>query len=203
MWSSYFQGLGLCGALIVAIGAQNAHVLRLGLQRQHVGLTVAVCVAVDVLLIGAGVAGMGALIEHSPLLLGIARWGGVLFLAAYGLRAFRQAWGGASLKLQGQAPPLTARQALGAVLATSLLNPHVYLDSVVLLGSVGGRLPLSGQLGFTAGATSASLLWFVALGYGARWLSPWFARPAAWRLLDAAVGTVMATLAGMLALQGV
>jgi L-lysine exporter family protein LysE/ArgO len=189
--------------LIIAIGAQNAHVLRTGLLRRHVALTVAACILIDVMLICAGIAGMGALIEDSPLLLGLARWGGVVFLAAYGLRAFRQAWAGASLRLETDAPAVPARQALAAVLAVSLLNPHLYLDTMVLLGSLGGRQAGDGKLWFAAGAISASMLWFPTLGFGARLLTPWFARPMAWRVLDAGVGTVMAGLAGMLALSGV
>lgn len=203
MLSSYLQGLGLGAGLIIAIGAQNAHVLRMGLRRQHVGLTVALCIVIDGVLISAGVAGMGALIQRHPALLALVRWGGVLFLAAYGLRAFRQAWHGASLRLDGQAPAMSTAQALAAVLALSLLNPHVYLDTVVLLGSLGGRQAGAGALWFALGALTASVLWFVSLGYGARLLTPWFARPAAWRWLDAGVGAVMATLAGLLALRAV
>ncbi|HSW08425.1 LysE/ArgO family amino acid transporter [Aquabacterium sp.] len=207
MESSFIQGFGLGAGLIVAIGAQNAHVLRMGLRRQHVGLTVAVCIAVDVLLIAAGVAGMGALIEDRPALMTVVRWGGVLFLAGYGLRAFRQAWRGASLQVNGKgkdqaATAMSAPQAMAAVLALSLLNPHVYLDTVVLLGSLGARQGGDGKWWFALGATTASALWFVALGFGARLLTPWFAKPAAWRLLDAGVGVVMGSLAGLLALSG-
>lgn len=203
MLSSYLQGLGLSAGLIIAIGAQNAHVLRTGLLRRHVGLTVAICILIDVLLISAGIAGMGALIEHSPLLLSLVRWGGVIFLALYGLRAFKQAWAGASLRLEADAAVVPVRQALAAVLAVSLLNPHLYLDTMVLLGSLGGRQAGDGKLWFAAGAISASLLWFPSLGFGARLLTPWFAKPMAWRVLDVGVGTVMASMAGMLALSGV
>lgn len=202
MTIAYLQGLGLGAGLIIAIGAQNAHVLRMGLLRQHVGLTVAVCVAIDVLLITLGVAGMGAVIEHSPLLMAVARWGGALFLAVYGLRAWRQAFSNGSLRVEGQPVQRTAREALALVLAMSLLNPHLYLDTVVLLGSVGGQQPPAERGWFAAGAATASTLWFCALGFGARLLTPLFARPVAWRVLDGVVGTVMATLAATLALGG-
>ncbi|MED5619854.1 LysE/ArgO family amino acid transporter [Ideonella sp. BN130291] len=194
--TSYLQGLGLGAGLIMAIGAQNAHVLRMGLRREHVALTVAACVAVDVLLIVVGVAGLGALIEGSPWALRAARWGGAAFLLAYGLRAWHQAWRGGQLAVQ---PPQGARGswrgALLTVLALSLLNPHVYLDTVVLLGSVGAQQPAAQRPGFAAGAATASLLWFVALGFGARVLAPLFARPVAWRVLDVLVGMVMVSLA--------
>src|SRR6185369_8803716 len=135
-----------------------------------------------------------------PLLLMAARWGGVLFLALYALRALRRALGRHALAVQADASPLpSAARALAAVLAVSLLNPHVYLDTVVLLGAVGAQQPAVARPWFGAGAASASLLWFSALGVGGRLLSPWFARPVAWRMLDGLVAVVMATLAVVLA----
>ena len=196
---AYLQGLGLGAGLIIAIGAQNAHVLRMGLRRQHVALTVAVCILCDVLLIGAGVAGMGAVIGRNPALLALVRWGGAGFLAWYGVRAWRAAWLNATLAVEGRMAPLAARQAFTLVLALSLLNPHVYLDTVVLLGSIGGQQAGIGKLWFAAGAMSASVAWFLALGFGARVLSPLFSRPAAWRVLDGVIGAVMLVLAGTLA----
>jgi L-lysine exporter family protein LysE/ArgO len=200
MLSPLLQGAGMGAGLIIAIGAQNAHVLRTGLRRQHVGLTVAACVLIDVLAIAAGVAGMGTLIGQSPLLLGLARWGGALFLAWYGFGAARRALRPARLTAGDEAArPLSAPAALGAVLAVSLLNPHLFLDTVVLLGALGGQQPSAARPWFTAGAAGASAIWFIALGYGARFLAPWFARPAAWRLLDGAVAAVMGGLAAALA----
>ena len=202
MTIAYFQGFGLGAGLIIAIGAQNAHVLRTGLLRQHVGLTVAVCIVIDVLLISLGVAGMGALIERSPALMSVARWGGALFLALYGLRAWRQALSNGSLRIEADGVRRSALQALTTVLAMTLLNPHLYLDTVVLLGSVGGQQPPGERGWFAAGAATASTLWFCALGFGARLLTPLFARPVAWRVLDGVVGAVMAALAATLALGG-
>lgn len=197
------QGFGMGAGLIMAIGAQNAHVLRTGLRRQHVGLTVAACIAVDVIAIAAGVAGMGALVQRSPVLLALARWGGVAFLAWYGLAAARRALhpeAALSADAEAGAAPSSRRKALAAVLAVSLLNPHMYLDTVVLLGALGGQQPPGLQGWFAAGAATASTLWFVALGCGARLLAPWFARPQAWRALDALVAAVMGALALTLAL---
>lgn len=196
----YLKGLGLGAGLIIAIGSQNAHVLRMGLRRQHVGLTVLLCIVLDVLLICVGIAGMGAAIEGNSVLLGMARWGGVIFLGWYGLRAWRAAWANHALHLNSQAVAMSARQAAAAIVALSLLNPHVYLDTVLLLGAVGGQQAGVGKLWFALGAITSSVLWFVLLGYGARLLSPLFAKPAAWRVLDGIIGVVMLSLAGTLAL---
>ena len=195
---AYLQGLGLGAGLIIAIGAQNAHVLRMGLKRQHVALTVAVCILCDVLLIAAGVAGMGLVIGRNPALLALVRWGGAGFLVWYGVRAWRAAWLSGALASEGSVAALGPRQAFSTVLALSLLNPHVYLDTVVLLGSIGGQQAGLGRLWFAAGAMSASVAWFLSLGFGARVLSPLFRRPMAWRALDGMIGTVMLVLAGTL-----
>jgi L-lysine exporter family protein LysE/ArgO len=199
MLPAYLQGLGLGAGLIIAIGAQNAHVLRMGLRRQHIAITVGVCILCDVVLIAAGVAGMGAVIGRNPALLALVRWGGAGFLAWYGVRAWRAAWRGGALAVDGGLAALDPRQALGMALALSLLNPHVYLDTVVLLGSIGGQQAGLGRLWFAAGAMSASVAWFLSLGFGARVLSPLFSRPQAWRALDGMIGAVMLVLAGMLA----
>ena len=188
------SGLGLGLALIVAIGAQNAFVLRQGLRGEHVLTVVAVCAASDVVLIAAGVAGAGALLDRAPEALTAVRWAGVAFLAAYGALAARRALR-ASAVLRAESATTGAR--LPAVLtaaALTWLNPHVYLDTVVLLGAVAAA---QGDLRwhFGAGAAVASVLWFSALGNGARLLRPVFARPAAWRVLDGLIAVVMAVLA--------
>ena len=199
-FSAYLTGLGLGLSLIAAIGAQNAFVLRQGLLRQHVLAVVLTCAISDAVLIAAGVGGLDALLARWPWIEPVLRWGGVAFLFVYGLRAFRSAWvgGGAMQAASG------AGQSLGAVLATCLaftwLNPHVYLDTVVLIGSIS-----SGWAGlkwvFGAGAISASFLFFFSLGYGARLLAPVFAKPVAWRVLDALVGCIMWLIALRLALH--
>lgn len=199
MFPIYLKGFGLGAGLIIAIGSQNAHVLRMGLRQQHVGLTVLLCIVFDLLLIGLGIAGMGAAIEGSPLLLALARWGGAAFLTWYGLRAWRAAWANQALQVSRQEVQMSAAQAVAAIAALSLLNPHVYLDTVLLLGAVGGQQAGAGKLWFALGAMTSSALWFVLLGFGARLLSPLFAKPAAWRVLDGIIGAVMLVLAGTLA----
>lgn len=196
----FFKGMAMGAGLIMAIGAQNAHVLKMGLQRQHVALTVAVCALSDAVLIVAGIAGMGALIRGTPLLLDIARWGGAAFLFWYGLRAWRAALQTARLEVGQDSLGMTPLAALATVLAFTWLNPHVYLDTVVLLGSVGAQQAAEGKWWFAAGASLASVLWFSSLGFGARLLAPLFARPLSWRILDGLVGCMMWTLAAGLAL---
>ena len=146
----FLNGMGLGASLIMAIGAQNAHVLRVGVRRQHVAVTVATCILIDVVLIGAGVAGMGALIQDSPLLMGLARWGGAAFLVWYGLRSWASMLRADALQVQAGAVPLSLQRALISVLALSLLNPHVYLDTLVLLGSLGGNYPAHQRASFAA-----------------------------------------------------
>ncbi|GGC77244.1 LysE/ArgO family amino acid transporter [Undibacterium terreum] len=195
MLSFFFKGLGMSAGLVMAIGSQNAHVLRMGLRRQHVGLTVLVCILCEAVLISSGIAGMGSLIQGQPVLLTLARWGGAAFLTWYGLRAWRSALSEHRLETGDRAVLLTTQQALLSVLAVTLLNPHVYLDTVVLLGAIGGQQPGQGKWWFAVGAVTNAVLWFCALGFGARLLSPLFAKPIAWRLLDGLVGVIMLLLA--------
>lgn len=191
-------GLGL----IVAIGAQNAFVLRQGLRREHVFAVALFCALSDAVLIALGVAGFAAVTARLPWLAEALRWGGVAFLGWYAIRAAHAAWvGGAALDAgQGAAPSLAA--VLATVAALTWANPHVWLDTVVLLGAVSAQFPGEG-LAFGAGAATASVLFFFALAYGARLLAPLFARPAAWRLLDAGVALILASVAARLALGGV
>ncbi len=195
-------GFGLSASLIVAIGAQNAFVLRQGIRREHVGPVVSVCALLDLLLMAAGVAGLGAVFTGRPGWLDALALAGALLLAVYGLGAARRAWrppAQAALQAQSQGQPVARREVVLQVLAISLLNPHVYLDTVVLVGAVGARQAAGTQGAFVVGAGLASALWFVLLGYGARVLSPWFARPAAWRVLDGVVALTMLALAFKLA----
>jgi L-lysine exporter family protein LysE/ArgO len=196
----FLQGLGMGASLIMPIGAQNAYVIRTGVSGRHVGLTVAACVLVDMALIALGMAGLGKLIESSSWLLAAARYGGALFLLWYGLRCWTSAVRGGGSEQPAadarQAP--TARRALATVLAMSLLNPHVYLDTVVLLGAVGGSLAAGHRGAFAAGAMTASLLWFCALGLGARRCAFVLGRPMVWRAIEALTGTTMLVLAVLL-----
>ena len=198
----FLQGLGLGASLIMPIGAQNAHVIRTGVQGRHVALTVTTCILVDVTLIALGMTGFGALIESSPRLMAAARWGGAAFLLWYGLRCLASSWRGADAPRTAdgaqQTPAGGASKALGVVLAMSLLNPHVYLDTVVLLGAVGSSLALEHRVSFAAGAMTASLLWFSGLGLLARRCAFVLARPGVWRAIEALTGTVMLVLAALL-----
>ena len=187
--------LGL--TLIVAIGAQNAFVLRQGLRRVHVGPIVAFCAAADTLLMGAGVAGLAQGLEQRPELSAWLTAGGALFLGGYGLRALWRAMRPGALQAAPGTSGLSLAQALAQTAAFTLLNPHVYLDTVLLVGSVGAGLG-DDRWWFAAGAASSSVLWFSALGYGARSLAPVFARPLAWQLLDGLIGVVMLALAALL-----
>ncbi|NAZ87793.1 LysE/ArgO family amino acid transporter [Kineococcus indalonis] len=191
------SGLGLGLSLIVAIGSQNAFVLRQGLRRQRVGAVVLVCVLSDVVLIAAGVAGAGAVVRGHPGVLSAVRVAGAAFLAAYGLLAARRALRPQALDAGGGRAPASLGAAVGTALALTWLNPHVYLDTVVLLGSIAQSHP-GRQWWFAGGAALGSALWFTALGRGAALLRPLFARPGAWRVLDALIAVVMLALAASL-----
>ncbi|MFT4015014.1 MAG: LysE/ArgO family amino acid transporter [Paracoccus sp. (in: a-proteobacteria)] len=196
---AYLAGLGTGLSLIVAIGAQNAFVLKQGLMRRHVFATCAFCALSDSLLILGGVMGAGAIAARMPWFLEAMRWGGAAFLLIYGARAFRAAWrGGVAMRAGQGAAGLGAT--LGVLAALTWLNPHVWLDTVVLLGSVSAGF--QDRAGFALGAISGSALFFFALGYGARLLAPVFARPGAWRVLDLCVGLVMWAIAAGLAFGG-
>jgi L-lysine exporter family protein LysE/ArgO len=190
-------GFALGFSLILAIGAQNAFVLRQGLRREHVLAVVLVCALSDAVLIAAGVAGFGALAEMVPGLERVMRYGGAAFLLVYGARSFHAAWRGGAVLEAGAGAGSRARAVL-TCLALTWLNPHVYLDTVVLLGSISAQY--DDRLAFGAGAVTASFTFFFALGYGARLLAPLFRRPEAWRVLDAGVGVVMWSIAAGLLL---
>ncbi len=194
---AFASGFATSAALIVAIGAQNAFVLRQGLARRHVLPVVLVCALSDALLISLGVAGLGRWVQAQPALLALTRWGGAAFLIAYGALAARRALAPHALSLQGAALG-DRRAALAACLAFTYLNPHCWLDTVVLLGSISAQQPQDTRALFGAGAASASAVWFFSLGYGARLLAPLFARPVAWRLLDGAIALVMFAIAASL-----
>lgn len=184
------KGLGTSAGLIVAIGAQNAFVLTQGLRRQYHWPVAGICSFFDALFITIGVAGVGALVSESEFWLNIARWGGAAFLLWYGLQALRSALKDNSLKSSEQSIG-SLRNAILTTLAITLLNPHVYLDTVVLIGSIGGQFDPEVRGWFTAGAISFSFIWFFSISMGAKWLAPLFKKPMAWRILDASVCLVM------------
>ncbi|MBQ0756294.1 MAG: amino acid transporter [Amphritea sp.] len=193
----FFTGLATSAGLIIAIGAQNAFVLSQGVRREHHWPIAALCSSIDAVLITLGIAGIGVLIGQSEVILQLITWGGALFLFWYGANALRSALRDEVLDLsENQFSGL--RSALLTTLALSLLNPHVYLDTVVLLGGIGGQYPEYDRYWFGAGAALFSFLWFFSLSLGARWLAPLFRRPVSWRVLDGFVCLMMWTLAGLL-----
>lgn len=195
-----FAGFRLGLGLIVAIGAQNAFVLRQGLRREHVFAVALFCAASDAVLIALGVSGMGSLSRLAPWVGQALRWGGVAFLTWYGLRAAMAAWRGGERLEAGQGAAPSLRAVMLTVAALTWANPHVWLDTVVLLGAVSAQFPGRG-LAFACGAMTASFAFFFALAYGARLLAPLFAKPLAWRLLDALVAVIMISVAAKLALS--
>lgn len=196
------EGFLLGAGLIIAIGAQNAFVLRQGLARRHVFAVTTVCAVSDVLLILAGIAGLGGLIKQAPGLLLAITLAGAAFVAGYGVLALRRAVRPGHLEAA-----LRTETGLAATIATCLaltwFNPHVYLDTVVLIGALSARYAGSEAVAFGAGASAASLLWFYALGFGARLVAPVFARPQAWRVLDVAIGVVMLLIAARLVAEAI
>lgn len=196
------QGWTVMAGLIVAIGAQNALVLQQGLQRRHLGPVVTLCVLSDWALSAAGVYGFGAALATSPAWTQSLRMAGAAFLGAYAARSMWRAFaGGRSGLAANRAAAATLPATLAAAAAMTWLNPHVYLDTVVLLGSLGAARPAVERGPFFVGAATASLMWFVALGYGAAALSPWLQRPIVWRIVDAAMALLMGALAIQLAFR--
>jgi L-lysine exporter family protein LysE/ArgO len=191
---AFTKGFALSCSLIIAIGAQNMFVLRQGLKREHVGAIVLFCAASDAVLIVAGVNGLGGLLSLLPGLSLVLSLGGAAFLSWYGFCALRRAAHPSMLVVEDQ-PAIALGAALAGTAAFTFLNPHVYIDTVMLTGAVGASLPPPERPMFIAGAVLASLTWFSTLGFGARLVAPLFARPSAWRALDIVVGLMMLTLA--------
>ena len=197
-WPVFLQGLALSFGLIVAIGAQNAFVLRQGLRKEHVGSVVLFCGVADAVLIAAGVFGMAQALGDRPQLARALALVGALFLAWYGWKALLRVRQAGRLQAAPGGDTLPRSAALAQAAAFTLLNPHVYLDTVLLVGSIGAQQPGTLQGWFVAGASVASMAWFTLLGFGARWLAPWFARPRAWQVLDGLIGVTMWVLAALL-----
>lgn len=185
----------------MAIGAQNAFVLRQGLRREHVLPVVLVCALSDAVLLQAGVWGMGGVLLARPEWALFMRWAGALFLAAYAVQAASRALKPGQLLVSANGPGARVRTTVLTVLALTWLNPHVYLDTVLLLGTMATPYPTWGRATFAAGGSLASALWFLALGFGSRWLAPLFASPGAWRVLDAGTAATMMALAAAMVLS--
>ncbi|MEX0367359.1 MAG: LysE/ArgO family amino acid transporter [Ruegeria sp.] len=193
MSPSFVPGFALGFSLILAIGAQNAFVLRQGLRREHVFALCLTCAVSDAVLIAAGVAGFGALAGAVPWFEPVMRYGGAAFLLWYGARSLRSAWTGGAAMQAGNGQGTSLRAALVTVLAFTWLNPHVYLDTVVLIGSISAQY--DDRLSFALGAMFSSFVFFFSLGYGAGLIAPLFARPQAWQVLDTLIGLTMWAIA--------
>jgi L-lysine exporter family protein LysE/ArgO len=200
MLADVASGLVTGLSLIIAIGAQNAFVLRQGLAREHVLPVVLICAVSDLVLILAGVAGIGTVIRQAGWVIDVVRWLGVAFLTWYGVSSLLRAR--RTSALAAAAPePMSLRSAVLRVTALTWLNPHVYLDTVLLVGSIANTHGHAGRWWFAAGASLGSLLWFGGLGFGARVFSPLLARPRAWQMLDVLIGLTMLGIAAMLAIS--
>ncbi|MBI9078869.1 MAG: amino acid transporter [Pseudodesulfovibrio sp.] len=190
----FIQGFGMGGGLIVAIGAQNAFVLTQGVRKNHHLAVAALCILCDGLLLALGVSGIGTLVASNPTLGTFATWGGAAFLSWYGFNSLRSAMKGGSLKA-GEEAVTTLRHTLLLTLAVTLLNPHVYLDTIVLMGSVSGQFPTPERYSFGVGAFTASTVWFMVLSLGGQMLAPVFKKDITWRILDGLVCLTMWTMA--------
>lgn len=193
MLHSYGNGLVIALGLIMAIGAQNAFVLSQALRREHPLVVASLCVFFDVLLVACGVFGLAQILTSSPTLLAVARWGGVLFLSCYGALALKRALHKHRLDVVATRPAQPLRVVVMTTMAVTLLNPHVYLDTVLLIGSLGAQQV--SPLAYVLGAATASLLWFFSLALGAAKLAPWLAKPITWRVIDFLVALMMFSVA--------
>lgn len=201
MLSVYFQGVALGVALILPLGPQNAFVLNQGIRRQYHLMTAALCTLSDIILICAGIFGGSALLNQSPLLLNLVTWGGVAFLLWYGWGALRAAISADISLVSAQVKQQSRWRIIATLVAVTWLNPHVYLDTFVVLGSLGGQLPEEARRWFALGTVSASLIWFFSLALLAAWLSPRLSTVGAQRIINLFVGLVMWIIALKLALQ--
>ncbi|WP_182375974.1 LysE/ArgO family amino acid transporter [Nocardioides sp. WS12] len=208
MLSTAAAGFFTGGSLIVAIGAQNAYVLRQGVIRHHIGAVVAVCAASDAVLILAGVGGIGSVVDHASWVIDVVRWAGVAFLLWYAASSLRRAFRTESLGDPGASAVAEPRgRVIGRAVALTWLNPHVYLDTVLLIGAIAAThnddatSVMGGQWWFGVGAIVASIIWFAALGFGARTLAPLLARPAAWKVLEFLIAATMILVALKLAFE--
>ena len=195
LFSGLFAGL----SLIIAIGAQNAFVIRQGLTRQHVFLVVAICAASDALLISLGAGGLGALIQAHSGVLEVVRWFGVVYLTWFGIKSLRAALASQVLNAASQ-PVLSGKKVVTTTLALTFLNPHVYLDTVILLGAIANQFPGKTWY-FAAGAMLGSLIWFSSIGYGAQAASKYMSKPIFWKVLDLLIAGVMFGVAAYLGLH--
>lgn len=198
--AAYWQGLFTGAGLIIAIGAQNAYVLTLGIRQNHALAAAALCALIDVALISAGVLGLGALIKQNAVLQNVSALGGAAFLLWFGFRSLVEARKNHSMQA-AEGTKDSLRKVLGTTLAISLLNPHVYLDTVVMLGAISSTYPGNGNISFGAGAVTASIIWFFSLSYAGHLLAPLFTRPGTWKVLHILVCIMVWLVAASLLLS--
>ena len=195
MLDIYLKGFIVTFSLIVAIGAQNAYVLKLGLLKQYVLMAVLMCITFDFILISAGVFGLGYFIQGNQLLInGIAIFG-IIFLCFYAIISFRSAFKNASLQVDGTVKTNPLKQVVSLILVFTFLNPHTYLDTILLIGGIGANIQNDLKIYFLLGAVSASTIWFFSLGFGARFLIPLFKKTITWKILDISIGFLMLFIA--------
>ena len=191
MLDIYLKGFIVTFSLIVAIGAQNAYVLKLGLLKQYVLLAVFLCILFDTILITAGVYGLGFFVQGNQLLINIIAIIGIVFLTFYSFLSFKSAFKNESLEIDGKTKTNPLKQVVGMLLVFTFLNPHTYLDTVLLIGGIGANVQNEFKIYFLLGAVSASAMWFFSLGFGARFLIPVFKKPITWKILDISIGIFM------------
>ena len=195
MLDIYLKGFIVTFSLIVAIGAQNAYVLKLGLLKQYVLLAVFLCILFDTILITAGVYGLGFFVQGNQLLINIIAIIGIVFLTFYSFLSFKSAFKNESLEIDGKTKTNPLKQVIGMLLVFTFLNPHTYLDTVLLIGGIGANVQNEFKIYFLLGAVSASAIWFFSLGFGARFLIPVFKKPITWKILDISIGIFMLFIA--------
>ena len=191
MFLVVLKGFASSASLIVAIGAQNAFVIRQGLLQNHLLLTASLCSLIDAILITVGVLGFGQIIAAYPLLIEITKYFAIIFLFAYGVLSLKSAFKNKLLENERDQAVQSRKKTVLLLLALSLLNPHVYLDTVILLGSIASQHPLNEQFYFTIGAIGASFIWFFSLSYGSRFLAPFLRSSLSWKIIDTGIAFVM------------
>mgnify|MGYP005995628379 FL=1 len=195
MLDIYLKGFVVTISLIMAIGAQNAYILKLGLLKQYVLMAVLMCITFDFILISAGVFGLGYFIQVNQLLINCIAIFGIVFLCFYAILSFRSAFKNASLQVDGNVKTNPLKQVVSLILVFTFLNPHTYLDTILLIGGIGANIENDLKIYFLLGAVSASTIWFFSLGFGARFLIPLFKKPVTWKILDISIGILMLFIA--------
>lgn len=195
MLDIYLKGFIVTISLIMAIGAQNAYVLKLGLLKQHVLMAVLMCISFDIILISAGVFGLGYFIQGNQFLINCIAVIGIAFLLIYAVLSFKSAFRNESMQIDGNVKTNPIKQVVSLILVFTFLNPHTYLDTILLIGGIGANIENHLKIYFLLGAVTASAIWFFSLGFGSRFLIPLFKKPITWKILDISIGFLMIYIA--------